>query len=423
MKSSGFLQVSHQQSERRRALRFLLVCLACSVFVGCAARPVGVLAPAPAAIPGAIHLDLLVATNRAPSPDRGVLFSGERGEASLKSFVVSIPPDTRREIGRVQWPRSVPPDPASEFATLDVVSLDSAGQTEKWLQAHKSPSRRVLVFVHGFNTSFESALFRFAQIVHDSGADATPVLFTWPSRGSVFEYSYDRESANFSRDALEKLLKRLSESSNVSEITVLAHSMGGWLAIESLRQMAIREGRVRDKIQTVILAAPDLDVDVFRTQLRSFGDHRPRFTVFVSREDHALRLSRSIAGDVERLGRIDPDAKPWIAEDGVEIIDLTGKESVSLLRHSKFSENPQVIRYLGTQLINGKGAADDQAGIGERLGGVSMGVARGMADAAGLATSAPTAILDPNMRRAYSEQVSQFWRAIDNAIASGVDWR
>ena len=156
------------------------------------------------------------------------------------------------------------------------------------MRAHKSPSRRVLVFVHGFNTSFESALFSFAQIVHDSKADVTPVLFTWPSRGSVFEYKYDRESANFSRDALEKLLNRLIKSPNVDEVTVLAHSMGAWLATESLRQMAIREGRIPDKIGAVILAAPDLDVDVFRAQLNSLGKPRPRFIVFVSQRDRAL---------------------------------------------------------------------------------------------------------------------------------------
>jgi len=57
--------------------------------------------------------------------------------------------------------------------------------------------RHVLVFVHGFNNKFEDAVFRFAQIVHDSGAEVAPVLFTWPSRGSVLAYGYDRESTNY----------------------------------------------------------------------------------------------------------------------------------------------------------------------------------------------------------------------------------
>lgn len=390
------------------------------LLTGCAG-PVGVLEPTTAAAPGATRLDLLVATTRAPSSERGEIFSGERGEASLASFVVSIPPDERRQVGQVQWPRSVPPDPMSEFAMVSAASLRGPAQAENWLRTHGAPNRRVLVFVHGFNTRFETALFRFAQIVHDSGADAAPVLFTWPSRGNVFEYVYDRESANFSRDALEKLLRRLAASPNVGEITVLAHSMGAWLATESLRQLAIRDGRAPEKIRSVILAAPDLDVDVFRAQLGSLGEHRPHFVVFLSREDRALRLSRSIAGNVARLGGADPDAKPWLEAEGVEIVDLTGKESVSRLRHGKFAENPQVVRYLGEQLINGEGARDSQANFGERLGGISMGVAQGVSGAAGLALGAPIAIVDPQMRRAYSEQFDRVRRAVDNAASSVSD--
>ena len=61
--------------------------------------------------------------------------------------------------------------------------------------------------MHGFNNRFEDAVYRFAQILHDLGADAdvAPILFTWPSAGNVFAYEYDRDSANYSRDDLEKL--------------------------------------------------------------------------------------------------------------------------------------------------------------------------------------------------------------------------
>ncbi len=346
-----------------------------------------------------------------------MLFSGERGAASLSNLIVSIPPDSRRQIGRVQWPRRLPPDPSADFALVKATPLAGWTQTENWLR--RRGSHRVLVFVHGFNNRFEAALFRLAQIVHDSGADVAPVLFSWPSRGSVFDYKYDRESANFSRDALEKLLRRLAASPNVQEVVVLAHSMGAWLATESLRQLAIRDGRAPKKIGTVILASPDLDVDVFRAQLQSLGEPRPRFVVFLSQEDRALRLSRSIAGNVARLGGADPEGKPWLEEKGVEVVDLTGKESVDPLRHGKFAENPEVVRFLGEQLINGDGGPD--ANLGERLGGVSMGVAQGVSGAAGLAITAPIAIVDPQMRRAYSNQLDQVRQAIDNVFTSGSD--
>jgi esterase/lipase superfamily enzyme len=71
----------------------------------------------------------------------------------------------------------------------------------------------------------------------------------------------------------------------VKDITVMAHSMGSWLTVEALRQMAIRDGRVNAKITDVILASPDLDVDVFSKQFLAMGKPHPRFTLFTSRDD------------------------------------------------------------------------------------------------------------------------------------------
>jgi esterase/lipase superfamily enzyme len=405
----------------RHVARMLCVWACAAAIAGCAA-PVGVLEPVKVEAPGATRLDILVATTRAPSPDNGVVFSGERGDISLSSFFVSIPPDDQREIGRVQWPQTQAPDPSTEFAVARIEPLPDWRHVDNWIGKHAGKGRRVLVFVHGFNTRFESALFSFAQIAHDSGAKAAPVLFSWPSRGSLFEYGYDRESASASRDALEKVLTRLAESPAVGEVTVLAHSMGAWLAMESLRQLAIRRGRLPERIRSVILASPDIDVDVFRAQLISLGEKRPNVVVFISRRDRALQVSRSMAGDIERLGVADPNSKPWIEEKGVKVIDLTGVESADLIRHSKFAENSDVVQFLGAQLINGGSSREAEGRAGERLGGAAMGVAQGVAGATGLALSAPIAIVDPAVRRAYSNQLEQVRQAVDNVVASGTDW-
>ena len=236
-------------------MRLATVILACSVLVGCAARPAGVLTPVEASVPNAAQVDLLVATTRAPSADHGILFTGEReNRIALTEIAVSIPPADRRQVGQVQWPTSLPPNPQTDFATLKVTPLAGVRQPQAWLKQNVLHSRRVLVFVHGFNNHFDDAVYRLAQIVHDFGADAAPVLFTWPSRGSIFEYVYDRESTNFSRDALEETLRRMASDPGVGEITVMAHSMGAWLLMETLRQMAIRDGHVTAKVQNVILA-------------------------------------------------------------------------------------------------------------------------------------------------------------------------
>jgi esterase/lipase superfamily enzyme len=62
-----------------------------------------------------------------------------------------------------------------------------------------------------FNSKFDDAVFRLAQIVHDSGAKSVPVLVTWPSRGSILAYGYDRESTNYTRDDLELLFQILAK--------------------------------------------------------------------------------------------------------------------------------------------------------------------------------------------------------------------
>jgi esterase/lipase superfamily enzyme len=194
---------------------------------------------------------MLVGTTRKPA-DPAEMFSGDRGPTpSFANITVSVPPASARQIGEVQWPRQVPGDPATEFVTLKADVIDR-NQALAWF--HRTlrtvPKRQVLVFIHGFNNRFDDAVFRFAQIVHDSHAPVVPILFTWPSRGSVLAYGYDRESTAYSRNALESLLKAISRNPTVGEISILAHSMGNSLALETLRQMAIRDGRVTPKSAT-----------------------------------------------------------------------------------------------------------------------------------------------------------------------------
>ncbi|UPA24762.1 alpha/beta hydrolase [Shinella oryzae] len=389
------------------------------VLAGCAGRPEGVLVPSGKVAPGVSTVDLLVATTRAPSSQPGVLFSGERGsELAVSDIVVSIPPDDKRKVGQVQWPKKLPADPMKDFSTVSVKPIDGAKAANGWLGRNLPKSRRVLIFVHGFNNRYEDAVYRFAQIVHDSKTDAAPVIFTWPSRASIFDYSYDKESTNYSRDALEELLRAAVNTPQVGEITIMAHSMGTWLAVETLRQMAIRDGRVPKKIQQVILASPDLDVDVFGQQMRAIGrdkKDRPNFTLFVSRDDRALTLSRRISGNIDRLGQINPAEEPYrtmLEKQGITVLDLTALKSGDRLNHGKFAESPEVVRLIGNRLIDGQSVTDSEVGLGERIGAVALGTAQTVGSAASIAVSTPIAVFDPVTRRNYNDQ----WRRLGNSV-------
>ena len=299
---------------------------------GCAGRPPeGVLVPDAQSAEGTSRVNVLVATTRQRSPaNTGEMFNGGRAKnVSYADIVVSIPPDSARKIGAIQWPASLPGNPARDFVTASANYLDKQELSAAVSATAKATGRnKVLVFVHGFNNKFDDAVYRFAQIVHDAKAPGIPVLFSWPSRGEINlrAYTYDRESANYSRDALAQLLEALAANPNVKEINVLAHSMGNWVTLEALRRMAARTGKIGAKIKNVLLVAPDVDVDVFRTEMAGMGTARPRFALFLSQDDSALKLSKTIWGGVSRLGEIDPTQEPYkseLAQENVEVFDLT----------------------------------------------------------------------------------------------------
>lgn len=389
----------------RRVGRAVPVLLALSLVTsGCASRVQNVLEPLAVAPKDTSRVTMLVATTRKPSEDPGKLYSGERGTAiSLNSVDVSIPPDRNRKIGEVQWPSRMPPNPQKEFAVTQVAKVQSEEQAFAWYRKNRNTKHQVVIFVHGFNNTYADAVFRFAQIVHDSGTDAAPILFTWPSRGRAFDYLYDKESANYSRRALEDLILQAVNSPDVSDVTILAHSMGGWLAAEALRGVAMREKSIPAKIKNVILASPDIDIDVFRRQFTEMGPKRPHFVILTSTRDKALEVSGWLSGGVNRLGGIDlrPYA-PLFDELGVSVIDTSAIATNDSLGHNAFADSPEIVRLLGRRLAGqnldgGKASAADQIGVT---------AANFAGSAARLAVAAPVAVISPEAREILKEELS-----------------
>lgn len=356
-------------SRHHLALVLLGVALTCGA---CSDRPLqGVLIPVAEATPGTTRVPVLVATTRRRAPaDPGEMFNGERAEStSYASVTVSIPPDANRKIGEIQWPVAVPGDPSRNFVTVSADYIDRKDFAAAIANAAKQTGRsKVMVFVHGFNNRFDDAVYRFAQIVHDSKAPVIPVLFTWPSRGEIKlrSYTYDRESATYSRDALEELIAMLASYSNVKEISILAHSMGNWVTLEALRSRSIRAAQTAkaDKLKYAMLVAPDVDVDVFRSQIQRMGAARPRIALFVSQDDKALGLSKVIWGGVSRLGEIDPTIEPYRSEferDRIMVFDLTKLKSVGDDAHDRaFEDITTVVGMIKQRLGEGQAMSEDR---------------------------------------------------------------
>ncbi len=253
-----------------------------------------------------------------------------------------------------------PGNPASNFVVLHEASFDGDKTFVQALNAQlaKRPkgSRKVFVFVHGYNTLFAEAVYRFAQIVHDSKASGVPVLFTWASRGKLAAYVYDNNSATAARADLAHTL-RLLLASNAEQVNILAHSMGNWVTVEALREIKM-SGNLRHvrKFGDIFLAAPDIDVDVFKSEMRAFGKPRKPFYIVLSKDDKALGLSKFIAGGESRVG-----AHSNIAELealGATVIDLTDVKGDDPYNHDKFVQLAAVAPELRAVLAQGIGAND-----------------------------------------------------------------
>lgn len=300
---------------------------------------------------------ILAVTTRMPVGDDppGELFNGDRGgQLHYVSLNLSLPPN--REAGAVPA-EAGRPDPARHIALVSSRAL-SQSQFEAMLKTTPFARRRALVFTHGFNTQFDDAVIRFAQIVEDTSFSGIPVLFSWPSRGSLSAYGYDKDSANFSRDGMETLLATLARERNIAGVDIFAHSMGNWLTLETLRQIAIgKDQTTLDRLGSVVLAAPDVDMDVFRTQVTRLGALRSRIVLYASRDDFALRASRRLFGDKIRAGE-NTDLAQFEAL-GIKAHDLSDVKGGVGKNHGKAFGDPETIAQIGGAMARGSVRSND----------------------------------------------------------------
>jgi esterase/lipase superfamily enzyme len=340
--------------------RYLLIALGltiASLMMGCASRPEsGFLAEAAYDPPQATKHTILVATTRQRDPRPGTLYNGLRADwLDFASVTVSVPPV--HVAGRIEWPQNPPGDPRKDFVVdaAHYIDGDKAFMQALNAQLAKRPRghRQIFLFVHGFNTMFAEGLYGFTQVVHDSRSDAVPVLFSWASRGSVTDYLYDQNSATAARDQLAHTI-RLLLASNAEKVNILAHSMGNWVFVEAMRQIVLEGGfKHPDKIGTVVLAAPDIDIDVFKSELRAIGRPKHPYYVLLSRDDKALELSKFISGGQSRVGALNHVNE--LTRLGAVVIDLTNVKGDDPSDHNKYEQIAEIAPRLQQVLENGIG--------------------------------------------------------------------
>jgi esterase/lipase superfamily enzyme len=173
----------------------------------------------------------------------------------------------------------------------------------------------VFIYVHGFANTFDDAVFRCAELWHFMGRVGVPIAYTWPAGSSgVFSYFKDRESGEFTVFHLKQFLRTVAACPSVERIHVIGHSRGTDVATTAIRELSLGfEGLRPDaveqlKLETLVLASPDLDVEVFsqRFLAERLALVPRRMVVYCSPTDIALKASTLLFGG-RRLGRLNPN--------------------------------------------------------------------------------------------------------------------
>lgn len=227
---------------------------------------------------------------------------------------------------------------------------------ERWQFDNES---RALVYVHGFNTSFETALFTAAQIAAATQYKGRVYLFSWPSAGRRRSYMADADSAERAEVQFTGFLRAIVADPHLKKIDVVAHSMGSQILTRALNDL-LEEFYARDTIRLgkVILAAPDISTDVFSAKAAEISAVADSITVYGSATDRPLLASSTLRDSTRRLGLITNGVIPKIP--GVTYIDATPQSNecnfwgYADLGHSYLTENPAVLKHMAKVLKGGK---------------------------------------------------------------------
>jgi len=264
-----------------------------------------------------------IGTTRALDEESGTPGFQRDSTLHFAQYEVAIPLD--RRAGRIQRPhRNRPFDPDLHFAVSGATALSAAEfrtEVARGLNRMPASQRESIIFVHGFNTSFIEGVYRVAQLGNDLNLPGVTLHYSWPSLGAPLAYAHDRDSALFSRDGLERMIRETAAASP-GRVVLVGHSMGGHLVMETLRQIAISgDRRLMGRIGGVILISPDIDVDLFRSQATRVGELPQPFLIVSSQRDRILQLSARLTGQRERLGNLSDPAQ--VDGLGVTMLDVS----------------------------------------------------------------------------------------------------
>jgi len=287
---------------------------------------------------------VLFATNRtvrAASGTPSERFGDERDEnLHYGSCLVNIPVDAHIA-GKLELPGFFSRRDPEKYFLIDATSALELPQFLAIVGGGDS-RRDTLVYVHGFNTTFDFAVMRLAQVVHDIQFAGAPVAFSWPSHGSAFAYGRDQDNAEKSVAALVDTLRKVIDvqaarpAAERGKVHVLAHSLGNRVTLRALAALDSQLPAGATPFGQIILAAPDVSIAEFEQEVPAAHRLADRVSLYFCPQDEALLASEAYHPGEPRAGR------GVVPIDDLDNIDAR-KANTSFLGHGYWADEKQLL--------------------------------------------------------------------------------
>jgi esterase/lipase superfamily enzyme len=297
-------------------------------------------------------------TNREPAYEHRSLtgFSSERSETVHYGWCrVAIPEShTIGSIGSPWWKRWI----TRTDDRLKLLKLTTLPEGAYWraiaaaLHARASDERDAVVFLHGYNVSFQDAALRAAQLGFDLGVPGLMAFYSWPSKGTLHGYPADEATIEASEGYIADFLTSMAERSSARRVHIIAHSMGNRGLLRAIDRIAATAAeRTSTPFDQIILAAADVDQDTFRRLSVAYQRVARRTTMYVCSKDRAVEASHWLH-DFPRAG-LEP---PVLVVPGIDTITVSNLD-LTLLGHGYVAEARELLTDIHALLRDGSSPA------------------------------------------------------------------
>jgi esterase/lipase superfamily enzyme len=262
------------------------------------------------------------------------------GQLSLGKCEVSIPFD--HKTGDLETPEKLlwfrlPANPKKHIGVVAGKVFANADEFFLEIRPLLAAESSALVFVHGFNVTFEDAVRRTGQLANDLRFKGVAITYSWPSKGKESPLAYKRDESNimWTEPHLEVFLREL-QATGVKEVHVIAHSMGNRAVSNVLNKL--EQPRTMTKFSNVVLAAPDIDRDIFLQVAPAMASKARVVTLYASDRDKALLLSKAYNG----YPRAGDSGGGIVICSGIVSVDVSAVDT-DFVGHGYYGDNTSIL--------------------------------------------------------------------------------